>query len=124
MAIFRLLVSTFSIYDVIIRFSDDLCDIAHRYGALTFCDEVHAIGLYGNSGGGIGEMDKIQHKIDIVSGTLGKGVGGIGGYIAANSEIVDFIRQHAPGFIFTTATPPTTIGMSTGPCRDHCALAG
>ena len=90
--------------------SDNLCDIAHRYGALTFCDEVHAIGLYGISGGGIGELDKIQHKIDIVSGTLGKGVGGIGGYIAANSEIVDFIRQHAPGFIFTTATPPTTIG--------------
>lgn len=99
---------------IYIPFSDDLCDIAHRYGALTFCDEVHAIGLYGTSGGGIGELDKIQHKIDIVSGTLGKGVGGIGGYIAANSEIVDFIRQHAPGFIFTTATPPTTIGMIFG----------
>jgi len=95
----------------------EICDIAHKYGAITFCDEVHAIGLYGQQGGGIGELDDIQHKIDIVSGTLGKGVGGIGGYITAHGDLVDVIRQYAPGFIFTTATPPTTIAANYASIR-------
>jgi 5-aminolevulinate synthase len=87
----------------------EICDLAHKYGAITFCDEVHAIGLYGRTGAGIGELDEIQDKIDIVSGTLGKGVGGFGGYIAASEVTIDFIRQYAPGFIFTTALPPNVI---------------
>ena len=89
---------------------DEIAELSKQYDALTFCDEVHAIGLYGRTGAGIGELENVQHKIDIVSGTLGKGVGGFGGYIAANKMIVDCIRQHAPGFIFTTALPPTVIG--------------
>ena len=96
---------------------EELCDVAHRYGALTFCDEVHAIGLYGSTGAGIAETQNIQHKIDIVSGTLGKGVGGFGGYIAASSVIVDMIRQYAPGFIFTTAMPPTVLAPNIASIR-------
>jgi len=95
-----------------IQHVEELCDIAHRYGALTFCDEVHAIGLYGATGAGIAEDQNIQHKIDILSGTLGKGVGGFGGYIASSNAIVDMIRQHAPGFIFTTAMPPPSLSSN------------
>lgn len=87
----------------------EICDIARKYGAITFCDEVHAVGLYGATGAGIAELDGIQDKIDIVTGTLGKGVGGFGGYMASTPEIVDFIRQYAPGLIFTTALPPQVI---------------
>ena len=68
------------------------------------------MGLYGATGAGIAELDGIQDKIDIVTGTLGKGVGGFGGYMASTPEIVDFIRQYAPGLIFTTALPPQVIG--------------
>lgn len=92
-----------------IQHVNQICDLAHKYNAITFCDEVHAIGLYGETGAGIGELDNIQRKIDIVSGTLGKGVGGFGGYIAANKLVIDCIRQHAPGFIFTTALPPQVL---------------
>ena len=95
----------------------ELCDVAHKYGALTFCDEVHAVGLYGATGAGIGELCGIQHKIDILSGTLGKGVGGFGGYIAGRREIVDVVRQYAPGFIFTTAMPPPTCAANIASIR-------
>jgi len=100
-----------------IQHVSQLCDLAHKYNAIAFCDEVHAIGLYGRTGAGIGELENVQHKIDIVSGTLGKGVGGFGGYIAANKMIVDCIRQHAPGFIFTTALPPTVIAPNISSIR-------
>jgi 5-aminolevulinate synthase len=88
---------------------EELCDIAHEFGAITFVDEVHAVGLYGDHGAGIGERDGMMHKIDIVSGTLGKAFGNVGGYVASTANLIDTIRSYGAGFIFTTSLPPTVL---------------
>lgn len=95
----------------------ELCDISHKYGALTFVDEVHAVGLYGANGAGVGERDGCMDDIDLVTGTLGKAFGNIGGYVAGSANTIDMIRSYASGFIFTTSLPPTTLCGSLASIR-------
>ncbi len=95
----------------------EICDLAERYHAMTYMDEVHAVGLYGEHGGGIADREGLMSRVDIIEGTLAKGFGTLGGYIAADRAICDAVRSYAPSFIFTTALPPAVAAAASEAVR-------